>query len=261
MKYIDTSQSDAADMAHRVAVDQPFSFRCHPDVSCFNKCCRNLNLYLYPYDVIRLKKQLQLTSDQFIERYTDAVLRDGESFPTVLLTMADTAEKECPFLSSSGCGVYQNRPYSCRMFPMDQGVLHTAETGQTEPVYFFKPPDFCCGRHEDTKWTPLTWLVDQMPDIYAEMTRKWAKIIGLTAQHPFSDFKAAGTKRGKMAFMAVYNVDMFRSFLFSSTFFDRYTVTADVKQQIETSDTHLLQFGLDWFRFVLWQTASTLFKS
>ena len=44
-----------------------FSFQCHSELSCFNRCCRNLNLFLYPYDVIRLKNGLGLSSDQFVE--------------------------------------------------------------------------------------------------------------------------------------------------------------------------------------------------
>ena len=46
-----------------------FCFRCHPEVSCFNRCCRNLNLFLYPYDVVRLKQCLGLTSDEFLDEY------------------------------------------------------------------------------------------------------------------------------------------------------------------------------------------------
>ncbi len=40
----------------------------------FSLCCRNLNLFLYPYDVIRLKKGLEITSDQFLDKYVDIVL-------------------------------------------------------------------------------------------------------------------------------------------------------------------------------------------
>ena len=35
----------------RIQENDTFSFRCHPEVECFNRCCRNLNLFLYPYDL------------------------------------------------------------------------------------------------------------------------------------------------------------------------------------------------------------------
>ena len=85
-----------------------FCFRCHPEVECFNRYCRNLNLFLYPYDVIRLKHALGLSSDAFLDRYVDIVLRPANFFPDVLLRMAENPEKTCPFLAESGCRVFCN---------------------------------------------------------------------------------------------------------------------------------------------------------
>ena len=68
-----------------LAQTDTFTFRCHKDLTCFNQCCRNLNLFLYPYDVLRLKTALEISSDLFIERFVDVVLRKGSFFPDVLL--------------------------------------------------------------------------------------------------------------------------------------------------------------------------------
>ena len=84
----------------RLNAGDTFRFRCHPQVACFNRCCRNLNLYLYPYDVIRLRVRLAISSDEFLDRHADVVLRPGNHFPEVLLRMADTSEKTCPFLTA-----------------------------------------------------------------------------------------------------------------------------------------------------------------
>ena len=73
-----------------------FSFRCYPGIGCYNRCCRNLNLFLYPYDVLRLKNALDISSDEFLDRYVDVVLRSNNFFPEVLLRMADNPEKTCP---------------------------------------------------------------------------------------------------------------------------------------------------------------------
>jgi len=32
-----------------------FRFACHCGVECFTRCCHNADMYLYPYDNIRLK--------------------------------------------------------------------------------------------------------------------------------------------------------------------------------------------------------------
>ena len=57
MKYID--EKDLNNLPGiQLKPGDSFAFRCHPDIACFNRCCRNLNLFLYPYDVIRLKGAL-----------------------------------------------------------------------------------------------------------------------------------------------------------------------------------------------------------
>jgi len=90
-------QLDAADFDRlpgiRIREGEAFQFRCHPGIGCFNRCCRHLNLFLYPYDVIRLRARLGLRSDEFLDRHVDAVLRPGSHFPEVLLRMAENEEK------------------------------------------------------------------------------------------------------------------------------------------------------------------------
>ncbi|KKK70948.1 hypothetical protein LCGC14_2918850, partial [marine sediment metagenome] len=54
----------------RLDPETRFKFRCHPGVTCFTKCCSNIDIMLTPYDVLRLKNRLGLTSDKFIEDYT-----------------------------------------------------------------------------------------------------------------------------------------------------------------------------------------------
>jgi uncharacterized protein len=55
MKYIHDTDMHQLE-GTRIAPSQNFAFRCRPTLECFNRCCHNLNLFLYPYDVLRLKK-------------------------------------------------------------------------------------------------------------------------------------------------------------------------------------------------------------
>ncbi|MEJ2657977.1 MAG: YkgJ family cysteine cluster protein, partial [Desulfobacterales bacterium] len=136
MKYIDINEIDNL-RGKRLETGDTFNFHCYPGIACFNQCCRNLNLFLYPYDVVRLKKRLNMTSDIFLEQYVDIVLRPSNFFPEVLLIMADNPEKTCPFLKPSGCSVYPDRPDTCRTFPVEQGVFYDVEQGKTETIHFF----------------------------------------------------------------------------------------------------------------------------
>ncbi|MDH3881210.1 MAG: YkgJ family cysteine cluster protein, partial [Desulfobacteraceae bacterium] len=55
----------------------------------------------------------------------------------------------------------------------------------------------------------------------------------------------------KMAFMACFNVDEFKKFVFESTFLSRFNVHRDRVSQMQESDVELMKFGFDWIKFFL----------
>ncbi len=239
----------------RIKEGETFKFRCHPQVECFNKCCRNLNLFLYPYDVLRLKTSLQMTSDDFLDQYVDIILRPDNHFPEVLLRMADNPEKTCPFLTEAGCAVYHHRPDTCRTFPIEQGVLYDDALRKDLPVYFFRPPDFCLGQHELDEWTIPEWIEDQDAETYHRMTIKWSEIKRLFQSNPWG-FEGPQGPKAKMAFMATYNLDKFREFLFQSSFLKRYHIKSALRKKLKTDDVALMKFGFEWVSVFVWGMSS-----
>ncbi|WP_319405838.1 YkgJ family cysteine cluster protein [uncultured Desulfosarcina sp.] len=237
-----------------------FNFRCHKDLACFNQCCRNLNLFLYPYDVLCLRKRLNLDSDQFLESYVDVVLRKGNYFPDVLLRMADNESRTCPFLSDAGCTVYPNRPDTCRTFPVEHGMLFGDRPGESKIVSFFRPPDFCQGQHENQALTLDGWAQNQQAGIYNQMTARWAAIKALFQKDPWGPEGINGAK-GKMAFMAAYNIDRFREFVFQSSFLKRYRVKKARVKNLRASDRELMLFGFEWIRYFVWNIPSKNIRS
>ncbi|MBW1742641.1 MAG: YkgJ family cysteine cluster protein [Deltaproteobacteria bacterium] len=250
MKYIDVkAQKDL--LENRLQNDERFAFRCHDRLECFTKCCRNLNLFLYPYDVLRLKNSLNISSDQFLESYVDVVLRESNFFPDVLLRMSENEERTCPFLNDSGCKVYPDRPDTCRTFPLEQGILFQEPSGKATDLYFFKPPDFCLGQYESQEWTTESWANDQEAVLYHDMTAKWSEVKALFHADPWGREGPYGS-RGKMAFMAAYNLDKFRDFVFHSTFLKRYKMKADVLKKIKADDVALMKFDFGWIKLFAW---------
>jgi len=156
MKYIDAKVQKGL-LEKRLREGESFTFLCHDGLKCFTQCCRNLNLFLYPYDVLRLKNRLKISSEEFLDTYVNIVQRESNSFPDVLLRMAENDERTCPFLDESGCIVYPDRPDTCRTFPLEQGILFEGPSGRATDVYFFKPPDFCLGQYESQEWTTESW--------------------------------------------------------------------------------------------------------
>jgi hypothetical protein len=55
-----------------------------------------------------------------------------------------------------------------------------------------------------------------------------------------------------MAFMALYNLDRFREFVFGSSFLKRYAVKPALQKKIRKDDTELLKFSLAWVGFFVW---------
>lgn len=45
-------------------------FQCRKGISCWNKCCSNIDITLTPYDILRLKNRLEIGSGEFLQKYT-----------------------------------------------------------------------------------------------------------------------------------------------------------------------------------------------
>jgi Fe-S-cluster containining protein len=247
MKIFEKSDN-LAERGKTIGEKDSFSFDCHPGVTCFNKCCRNLNLFLYPHDVVMLRKKLGISSGEFIELYTEAVLPKGQYFPEVLLKMSDNKEQTCPFLSEAGCSVYTHRPDSCRNFPVEHGVVYNNEGKIEKQVHLFRPPDFCQGRFEKKEHTLLSWAEDQNAVLTNKMTLLWSE----TAKYFYSDIwggEGPYGKKAKMVFMAAYNIDSFRDFVFNSSFLKRYKVKKNIQMKIRNDDEAMLKFAFEWIGF------------
>jgi len=250
MKIIDLDEINKLP-GKKLEANDIFRFRCHAALSCFNQCCHNLNLFLSPYDVIRLKNRLAIDSDQFIDHYVDVVLRESNYFPEVLLRMSEQGQRACSFLEKSGCRVYSDRPNTCQLFPVEQGLIYQAQTQKPHLIHFFKPPDFCRGPFETKEWTPEQWSEDQQAVTPNQMTLRWAELKRLFQNDPWGIQGPAGSK-AKMAFMATFNLDRFRDFVFKSSFLKRYKVKTKQLHQIEKDDVALLNFGFEWVKLFVW---------
>jgi len=87
------------------------------------------------------------------------------------------------------------------------------------------------------------------------MTRRWSDIRRMLASDPWGPEGPEGP-RAKMTFMAVYNIDRFREFVFQSSFLKRYRIKPALKKKLRRDDDALLSFGFDWIKLVLWQISS-----
>ena len=66
----DSPIPDTPVVPNQLEGDAVIQFRCHKDIDCFNACCKNIDIMLTPYDIIRLKQRLGITSTEFLREYT-----------------------------------------------------------------------------------------------------------------------------------------------------------------------------------------------
>ena len=82
------------------------------------------------------------------------------------------------------------------------------------------------------------------------MTARWAEVKGLFqadawgAEGPYSP-------KAKMAFMATYNLERFREFVFESSFLRSFQIDKKSVFLFETDDVELLKFAFNWLAFAL----------
>jgi Fe-S-cluster containining protein len=155
--------------APRLSLEDTFQFGCHPGVACFNQCCGDVNIFLSPYDVLRIKKRLGITSTEFLEKYAILPVQKDMKTPVVMLRMNDDDAKSCQFLTDGGCGIYADRPWPCRMYPLGLASSRdTADGERGERFYFLMQEHGCWGFNEKNRWTVREWLEDQGVDEYDE---------------------------------------------------------------------------------------------
>ena len=60
-------------------------------------------------------------------------------------------------------------------------------------------------------------------------------------------------KTKQMFFMASYNIDKFRTFVFESSFLKRYPEDPQTLEKIKIDEVALLEFGLKWLKGLLFK--------
>jgi len=242
----------------RMSKDDAFQFACHPGVSCFNNCCADVNIFLTPYDVIRLKNRLGISSQDFLDKYTIMPFDKNLNYPVILLQMNEDDQKRCPFVAKAGCQVYDDRPWSCRMYPLGLASPKEGNKDVPEDFYFLLKEAVCKGFQEDKTQTVIEWQDKQGINDYNAMGEEFKEI---TLHKFFQESTNLTPQKIEMFFMVCYNIDKFRAFIFGSSFLDKFEVDEEIQKTLMTDDVELLRFGYKWLRFALFREQTMTVKS
>ena len=232
----------------RLETGSTFCFDCRPDLACFTRCCADVNIVLTPADVLLLARRTGLSTSDFLDRHTLTPITKDLHLPVVMLRMEATPEKRCPFVNERGCSVYETRPWACRMYPVGSALPPARPGVEPRPVHFLFEDDFCHGRTGDRSWTVEGWERDQGLQEREELEQGFHELVG----HPwFIGGRQLDPRRVELFFMAAYDLDTFREFIFSTSFVRRFDLDEALVEALRTDDRALLRFSFRWLRYAL----------
>jgi len=225
-----------------------FCFSCKKEYSCFNQCCTDTNIFLTPYDVLRIRHRLKISSEEFLEKYTIQPFTKDQKLPVVVLKLLDDEKKHCQFVTEDGCSIYEDRPWACRMYPLGLASQKTRIEDPGNEFFFLQKDGFCEGHSSKQEWTIDAWLQNQGIEPYEHFSRLFRQIV----LHPYFDNgRDLSPQKMEIFHMVFYNLDKFREFIFNSTFLKRFEVAKQTIEAIKTDDIKLMEFGVDWLKFSL----------
>jgi Fe-S-cluster containining protein len=226
----------------QLGIGDSFDFSCGRHLECFNKCCRDINLFLTPYDILRIRRRLKISSQEFLRTYALPLFPPEVGHPVILMRMLPDKEKNCPFVGDEGCMIYDDRPWSCRSFPLEPVA------GSVPPVFEIVKRDFCMGFGKGRLQPVKKWRDTQNVTFYEQINDEWKKV---THHQNFSSVNLLEGSQRDIFFLGSYNIDEFRNVVFNGDFLNYFAIEKKVLKQIKAGDTELLLFAFKWMRHVL----------
>jgi Fe-S-cluster containining protein len=236
----------------RLCGAKKFSFGCHAGVDCFTECCRELELALTPYDVLRLRRKLALGSADFINRFIVMEQEQDDVFPRFYLGMVDDGRASCPFVSPVGCMVYDDRPGACRAYPVGRGATLNPD-GRQQEIYVLVKENHCLGFGEPQSYSVKEWFFNQGLAEYNQMNDE---VMSLLQHDQVRQGGSFSPEQIDFFLLALYKLDEFREFVSGSDFQTQFNMAENERQAALTSEESLLKFGIHWLKNVLFEDGS-----
>ena len=239
----------------RLGPDDTFTFRCHSGVSCWNACCHNPDITLTPKCMLRLSRRLNMRPADVLDQYTVPAEWGKSDMPVAKLKVHGPEKNHaCPFNTPEGCTVYEDRPATCRYYPLGRVTARMEEGTEKQSFYFLVNEAHCMGHNEDKVQTVDEFREEQGIVDYDPVNEGWIDILMKMVSWnsvggPFGRRPSQQTK--KMFYMMSYDVEAFRRFVFETKFLETYEIDPEAIETLRTDDEALLKLGFDWMRHTL----------
>ncbi len=224
-------------------------FSCHKGISCWNACCKNADITLTPYDIVRLKVATGKDSSAVLKEHTVPFTMDADGVPGIKLRTTD--EGACLFMDEeTGCTIYENRPSACRYYPLGNLSMKKADQAHENQHFVLVKEDHCKGHEEDRPIKIQDYRAEQKVEEFDQHNIEYFQLI--------LKKKSMGPGVGKppemslqLYFMACFDQDRFRRFVASDAFKKTYTLDQETLDKVAKDDVDCMYFGFRLLRQVL----------
>jgi len=224
-------------------------FSCHKGIGCWNACCSNIDISLTPYDLLRLKKRLGLSSAELLTKYTVPYEMEKDDIAGVKFRTVEGGTA-CQFMTPEGCSVYEDRPTACRYYPVALVSMRKEGEAFDKDSYALVKEDHCKGHAVPRSLTIDAYRQEQGVVDYDELARGWRQLV-LKKKSTGPTVGKPSLKSRQLFFMACYNLDQFRAFVASASFGQLFALPLAEREKIVGDDLELMQFGFRFLRQVL----------
>ncbi len=220
------------------------TFKCRrPRGEACSRVGGDVEVVLTPYDILRLKKALDLSSTDFLARYTKQETDPQSKLPMIFLDFANSGEV-CTFLEAGICTRYGDRPATCRLYPL--GIAGSSCDGRLAEECFLTPG---AGTDAPDSWTVASWLAEQeYTALDANLNHQWLELLVFKSQ---PDAIPPDPRMKALFAMVAYDLDKFRRFIFETPFLSIFEISQKAAEPLKNDDLELLQFGFRYLRMML----------
>ena len=232
-----------------VGPDHVIQFSCHKGIACWNACCSNIDISLTPYDIIRLKRRLGITSTELLKEYTVPYEMEKDGIAGVKFRPVENGTA-CRFMRPEGCAVYEDRPTACRYYPVALLSMRKQDEFTDTESYAIVKEEHCQGHAEHRRLAIADYRKEQGVEEYDELARGWRQLV-LKKKSAGPSVGAPSLKSRQLFFMACYDIDTFHDFVESEAFGKLFKLSADEKAMLMADDVDLMQFAFRFLKQVL----------
>jgi hypothetical protein len=224
-------------------------FSCHKGIGCWNACCSNIDISLTPYDVLRMKTRLGISSTEFLKDYTVPYEMEKDGIAGIKFRPVEGGSA-CRFMKPEGCDIYTDRPTACRYYPVALLSMRKQDEYVDRDSFAIVKEDHCKGHEVNRPISIGDYRKEQGLEEYDELARGWRQLV-LKKKSSGPTIGKPSLRSRQLFFMACYDIDKFREFIQMESFGKLFELPADEKEALLKDDVGLLQFAFRFLRQVL----------